>query len=164
MSLQTRLSALITAIKTETKALRTLISGTNNGNTSGLNTTATNLVDALNEVKVVADAAAGGGIAINDAAINATQTWSSSKIESRATEVATAQANSAVTTALEGEDLSDLADAVSALAAADLNLATAASVATLSTTVANKANSSDVYTQAELGNPETDLVALWAAA
>lgn len=56
-SLATRLSELITVIKTETKALRTLISGTSTGNNSALTTTATNLVAAINEVKVTADAA-----------------------------------------------------------------------------------------------------------
>lgn len=41
--------------------------------------TATDVEAALQEVKTVADAAAGGGVAINDAATNTTQTWSSQK-------------------------------------------------------------------------------------
>lgn len=42
--------------------------------------TATNVEAALAEVKVIADAAAGGGVAINDAATNTTNAWSSQKI------------------------------------------------------------------------------------
>lgn len=41
--------------------------------------TATDVEAALQEVKTVADAAAGGGVTINDAATNTTQTWSSQK-------------------------------------------------------------------------------------
>lgn len=41
--------------------------------------TATDVEAALAEVKTVADAAAGGGVSINDAATNTTQTWSSQK-------------------------------------------------------------------------------------
>lgn len=42
--------------------------------------TATDVEAALAEVKAIADAAAGGGTTINDAAINTTQAWSSQKI------------------------------------------------------------------------------------
>jgi len=155
MSLQTRLSALITAIKTETKTLRTFISGTNNGDVSSLNTTATNLVGAINEIKTTADNAASAS-EINDGVTALTSTWSSTKIKSEIT--------GDIAAALEGEDLSDLADAVAANAANDLNLTTLAQFNTLEATVNQKADASDVYTQAELGDPETDLVALWVAA
>lgn len=46
---------------------------------AGSKYTATTVEAALQEVKTVADAAAGGGVAINDAATNTTQTWSSQK-------------------------------------------------------------------------------------
>jgi hypothetical protein len=46
---------------------------------AGSKYTATDVEAALQEVKTVADAAAGGGVAINDAATNTTQTWSSQK-------------------------------------------------------------------------------------
>jgi hypothetical protein len=42
--------------------------------------TATDVEAALAEVKTIADAAAGGGVVINDAATNGTQAWSSNKI------------------------------------------------------------------------------------
>lgn len=166
MSLQSRLAALITAIKTETKAIRNFATGSDTGDASGLTTTATNLVAAINEVKVTADAAS-GGLVINDATPNTTEVYSSSKTEARLTEVqsaASADAAAQIVTALEGEDLSDIAASISALAAADMNLATAAQFTTLEATVNNKANTADIYTQTQLGDPETDLVALWNAA
>lgn len=46
---------------------------------AGSKFTATDVEAALQEVKTVADAAAGGGVTINDAATNTTQTWSSQK-------------------------------------------------------------------------------------
>ncbi|GHE88637.1 hypothetical protein GCM10016455_05970 [Aliiroseovarius zhejiangensis] len=152
MSLQTRLNALVTAIKTETKSLRTFISGANNGDVSGLNTTATNLVDALNEVKATADGAAGGGVAINDGATNTTQAWSSSKID---TEIA-----AAVNALIGGAPAAlDTLNELAAALADDANYA-----ASVTAQLATKANASDVYTQAQLGDPETDLVAIWNAA
>lgn len=47
---------------------------------AGSKFTATDVEAALQEVKTVADAAAGGGVTINDAATNTTQAWSSQKI------------------------------------------------------------------------------------
>lgn len=52
--------------------------------------TATDVEAALAEVKTVADAAAGGGVAINDAVTNTTDAWSSQKITDH---VSTAVAN-----------------------------------------------------------------------
>lgn len=60
MSLQTRLSDLITAIGTDYKQLRTWMTGSGTGSLAGLNTTdKASLVAAINEVKTTADA--GGG-------------------------------------------------------------------------------------------------------
>jgi hypothetical protein len=152
MSLQTRLNALITAIKTETKALRTFISGTNVGDVSGLNTTATNLVDAVNEVKVTADGAAGGGVTIDDASTNLTNAWSGSKINTEIT--------NSVNGILDGAPAA--LDTLNELAAAIGDDASYA--ASITAQLATKANTSAIYTQSELGDPETDLVALWNAA
>jgi hypothetical protein len=154
MTLQQRLSALIASMKSETKAIRSFVTGSDSGDATGLNTAATNLVAAINEVRATAESA--GGSSVNDASNNTTDAWSGSKV---ASSIATAISN-----ALEGQDLSDVADAIAAAAAERADLATAASVATLTTTVGNKANTADIYTQAQLGNPDTDLVALWNAA
>ena len=155
MTLQERLFALIESMKSETKAIRSFVTGTDSGDAAGLNTAADNLVAAINEIKAAADVDVGYA-SINDAVTNSTDAWSSSKI---GLEIAQAIVN-----ALEGQDLSDVADAIAAAAAERVDLATSASVDTLAATVANKANTADVYTQAQLGNPDTDLVALWNVA
>ena len=151
MSLVTRLGDLITRTGAEFKAIRTLISGSGTGTVSALTTTATDLVGAINETRTELSGIASLTIAINDLGVAPSTVWSSQQItnELAATlAAAEATANDAVVAALEGEDLSDLADAVAANAANDLNLATAASV----------------YTRAELGEPDTDLVALFNTA
>ena len=80
MPLDTNASNFAQRAGNEAKALRTLING-NALDLSSLTTTAkNNLVAAVNEVKTIADAAAGGGVSINDTATNTTQTWSSQKI------------------------------------------------------------------------------------
>lgn len=156
MPLDTRLNDLTVAIKTETKALRVMISGTNAGNVSGLNTAASNLVAAINEAFALANSAAAGNISINDGATNTSDAWSSSKIA--------AEITGAIATALEGEDLSDLAAAVAANAANAANLASLAQLTALEAVVNAKANAADVYTQTELGDIDADLVAIWNAA
>ena len=153
-SLITRLTAAFTAVKTETKALRTMISGANNGNVSGLNTTASNLVSAINEVKATADSA--GGAAIDDGVADVDTVYSSSKTM---TEINSAKA------AVKAEILGGAGPTVDTLKEiADLLQSNTNTDAALAAVVANKANSSDVYTQAEIGNPDTDLVAVWNAA
>lgn len=62
MSLATNVSDLATRIATEFKLIKTYISGSGTGDVSGLDTTATNLVDAINEV----NAASGGPIDLDD--------------------------------------------------------------------------------------------------
>jgi hypothetical protein len=134
-SLIQRLTDLATAIKAETKALRTMISGTNNGTVAGLNTTATNLVAAINEVLLLS----GGGASQQD-------------IDDAVAALRTELLGGAGATI---DTLKEIADLLA------VNDSTDAALAAL---VALKANSSDVYTQAQIGNPDTDLVALWNAA
>lgn len=78
MTQEQRLIALAQAIGTDIKSLTAAI-----GALSSLDTTAKgNLVAAINEVKLLADSAAGGGVAINDGAGDGdtTVTWSADKI------------------------------------------------------------------------------------
>lgn len=77
MSLSVRLSDLTTRVATEFKAIRVLISGSGTGDVSGLTTTATNLVGAINEVADAVGAASG----IDDGTVSTTTTWSSDKID-----------------------------------------------------------------------------------
>ena len=153
-SFQQRLLDLIGVMKTETKALRAFISGTNNGNVSGLATAATNLVSAINEVKATADAA--GGAAINDGAASGASVYSSSKTM---TEINAARA------AVKDEILGGAGPSVDTLIEIANALANNPGTdAALAAVVANKANTSDIYTQAQLGDPDTNLVTLWNAA
>ena len=107
---QVRLSNAFAKVVAKLNLLKTEI-----GSLPGLSTTdKSNIVAAINEVKAIADAAAGGGATINDTVTNTTTVWSGSKINTEIT--------SAIATALEGEDLSDLATAIANLQATDLNL------------------------------------------
>jgi len=110
MTLQVQIQNLTTRIGTEFKALRNLIGGSGTADVSALDTTATNLVEAINEVKAVADAAiSSGGAQINDTATNATEVWSSSKIDSEIS----AQLNGAIDGAPAALDtLNELAAAI----------------------------------------------------
>ena len=152
MSLQTRLSDLITRLGTEFKAIRILIGGSGTSTVSGLNTTATNLVGAINEVKVTADAAGTSNLAIDDTGTSSSSVWSSSKTNTEIT--------NAVNGVLDGAPAA--LDTLNELAAAIGDNANYA--ASITTALSLKANTADVYTKTEIGNPETDLVALFETA
>lgn len=217
LSLQTRISDLITSIGTDIKQHRTWITGSASGNLTGLTTTdKTSLVAAINEV----DAGGGGGsppdasetvkgivelatlaeVATGTDALRAVtaagvrQERAALKTEilgagvpaalDTLDELAAALGDDAnfaasVTTSLAGKqpldtDLTAIAALVSAadtmpyatgagtwaltaLSAAARGLLDDADVATMRTTLA-------VYSTTELGNPETDLVALYTTA
>lgn len=164
-----RLTDAFTAVKTETKALRTFISGTNNGDTSGLNAgLPTNLVAAINTVDGKADAAASSGYTDGEA---------DARVQAAIGSFATPAANQVAST----QDLVDRLDALKSeilggvAPAADTLLELFNEIQNTDTendnafdalvvTVGNKANASDIYTQAQLGDPDTDLVAIWDAA
>jgi hypothetical protein len=169
-TLATRLQDLATRISTECKALRTLLNG-NAADLSALTTTAkNNLVAALNEVKALADAAgASGGVAIDDAATNTTETWSSQKVSDYVA--------SQLSTMLGGAPAA--LDTLNELAAAigdDANFAS-----TMTTALGNRVRvdtaaqglsavqkqnartNIDAYGSVEIGNPDTDFVATFNA-
>lgn len=137
MSLETRLLALTNAIGADVKTLND-----NDGDLTSLSTTAKgNLVAAINEVKSIADAAAGGGTSIDDTAGDGdtTVTWSADKsfdeitaaIDSLRTELLGPDVNAALDT------FSEIADALND----DASLA-----ATLSTSIANRVRYDAVQT------------------
>lgn len=162
MSLKSNLESLATRIGTEFKTLRTLT-----GALSGLTTTSkASLVAAINEVN--AKPTGGGGAAINDAAVNATQTWSSQK----STDAITAAVNALV------DGAPGAIDTLKELAAA---LGNDPSFATTVTTALGKRlrfDDAQTLTAAEKiqangnlgslslvqsGDPEADLVAVFVA-
>jgi len=78
MSLASNVSSLATRIATEFKTVKTLISGNNQGDLSGLQTNAkSSLVAAINEVATTG----GSGDVIDDDATSESTTWSSHKID-----------------------------------------------------------------------------------
>lgn len=149
MSLQTRLSALIVRVGDEFKAIRILVGGTGEATVANLQTSATNLVGAINEVRTSGLTNAGAiGALINDAQITSSNTYSAQKIETLVT--------SSISNVIDAAP--GALDTLNELAAAlgdDPNFAT-----TITNQLALKANAADVYTKAEMGDPETDLVSL----
>lgn len=216
LSLQTRISDLITAIGTDIKQLRTWVTGSSSGNLTGLTTTAKgDLIAAINEVNAkpssapadasetvkgivelatLAEVATGTDSvrAVTPAGVRQERTALREEIlgsgvpEALDTldELAAALGDDAnfaasVTTALAGKqpldaDLTAIAALVSA--ADQFPYATGTGTWTLGTvtaaargllddaTVADMRNTLDVYSKTELGNPETDLVALYNTA
>lgn len=111
MSRQTRISDANLLLVAKLNELKTQI-----GDPGSLSTTnKANLVAAINEVFTIASAP--NGAQINDGAASLTEVWSSSKTASEIT--------AAITAALEGEDLSDLAAEITALMQADQGLVSA---------------------------------------
>lgn len=89
---------------------------------------------------------------INDTTTSTTTLWSSSKVNTEIT--------SSINAVLDGAPAA--LDTLNELAAAINDNASYAS--TVTAALATKANSSDVYTRTELGNPETNLVTLFETA
>lgn len=215
MSLQTRLSDLITALGTDYKQLRTWITGSSSGTLSGLTTTAkTDLVSAINEVKAgsaspadasetvkgiaelatLAEVATGTDVLriVTPAGVRQERVALKAEILGAGVpaaldtldELAAALADDAnyaasVTTALAGKQPldSDLTAIAALTSAADkVPYSTGAGTWTLADlTGAGRALIDDadaaaqratlsVYSQTEMGNPETDLAALYTTA
>ena len=145
MSLTTNLSNLVTRMATEFRALRVLISGTSTGDLSGLETNATNIVAAVNEVRTEVQGIAGSTV-INDAVVGTDTTYSSMKID--------ADIMAAVATTVDAAP--DSLNTLNELAAAlgdDENFA-----ASVTAQIATKANIADVPTNLDIGDVNTNFV------
>jgi hypothetical protein len=181
MSLQIKIGDLITAIGTDIKALRVFITGTSSGTLTGLTTTdKTSLVNAINEVK----AGSSGAPPVASTTVQGI-------VELATTAEATAGTDAVRAVTPAGLAASVSAGLNSLVGAAPGTLDTLAEIATalvadestasaLATTVAGKltkaSNLSDltdaavartnlsVYSRTELGDPETNLAALYATA
>lgn len=168
MSLATRLSDFATAIGTAIKASKTLING-NAADLSALTTTAKgNLVVAINEVKASIGAA---GVQINDASnASATETYSINKIRADdATNRAALKAEILGSVAAAQDTLEEIKAYVDSGQAVDLTaLANRLRVDVAQGLTAPQRvfgrDNLDVYSRAEIGNPEQDLVAVFNAA
>ncbi|HEX8586182.1 MAG TPA: hypothetical protein VF680_17450 [Allosphingosinicella sp.] len=156
MSLQTRISALITAIGVDIKTLTTRI-----GTLANLTTTdKTNLVSAINEVKASVGSA---GATINDTTPSGTTVYSSNKTDSQITAAITALINGAPGAL---DTLNELAVELAAQDSVSDGLVTAVAnrvrfdaPQTLDTT-----QQAQACTNIGVGNPEVDLAALYVTA
>ncbi len=215
LSLQTRLSDLITAIGTDYKQLRTWISGSSSGDLTGLTTTdKSSLVAAINEVDAQSSSPADASTTVKGIIEIATlaEVGTGTDAVRAVTPQGVKQETDAVRTAILGAGVPAALDTLDELAAAladDANFASTVttalagkqpldtdltaiagltsaadkvpystgagtwSLATLTsaargllddTDVATMRGTLSVYSQAELGDPETDLAALYATA
>lgn len=163
MSLQVRLQNLITAIGTDYKVLVGRI-----GDPSTLTTTAkSSTVAAINEVKASIGSA---GATINDTTPSGTSVYSSSKTNAAISSAVAGLVNGAgaaldtlqeLATAL-GND-ANFATTVSTALGLRLRVDTAAQGLT-TTQQANGQTNLNVYDKTVIGDPETDLVALYTTA
>lgn len=137
MSLATNVQNLATRVATEFKTLRGVL-----GSNAALTTTAKGtIVEAINEVN--AKPTSTGGAVINDAAVNTTQTWSSSK----STSAISAAVAGLVGTAPETLDtLKELSDALGG----DANFAT-----TVTNQIAGKADTVHTHTASQISDAST---------
>jgi hypothetical protein len=137
MTLAQRLDDLITRIGTEFKAIRVLIGGAGTSDVAALQTTATNIVAAINEVRALANSASSSG-GLSEAEVQAL-------------------IDTAVNNIIGGAPAAlDTLNEIAAAIADDANYA-----ASITSQLSTKAAIADVYTKAEIGNPDTDLVALF---
>lgn len=183
MSLQTRISDLITAIGTDYKQLRTWISGSSSGDLTGLTTTdKTSLIAAINEVDGAVATVPDASETVKGILELATlaEVGTGTDVLRAVTPAGVRQERVALKAEILGAGVPGALDTLDELAAAladDANYA-----ATITTALANrlridtaaqgltatqKTNGQtnlDVYSKADLGNPDTDLVALYTTA
>lgn len=173
-SLETRVKDLATRIATECKALRTLTNGNAASNVALLTTAKGNLVEAVNELKGRIDqVAANAGAVIDDAATNSSsKTYSINKIQSEI--AATAQATkdailggagAAYDTLKELQDFlqGEAADIASLMSAVGNRLRVDADQGLTAAQKLTARSNIDVYSKAEIGNPDADFAATFVA-
>lgn len=169
-TLSVRLTDLATRIATETKAIRTLLNGNAADNGALLTTAKTSLVAAINEVRALAlDATSTGGALITDTTTSTTDTWSSQKINDTINAQIASLAGPSAPAAL------NTLDELAAALGDDANFAT-----TVTTALGNRVRvdaaqaltavqktqalaNIGAVAAADIGNPDTDLVAVFNA-
>lgn len=169
MSLQTRLNELAMAVGTDYKQIRTWLTGSSSGSLASLTTTAKgDIVAAINEVNAKptggasAPAASETVAGISELATLA-EVATGTDIVRVVTVAGVRQERNALKAEILGgatgtwDTLQELRTAIEAAEESDV-------IASLTTVVGTKANLSEVYTRTALGDPETDLVAVYVAA
>jgi len=185
MSLQTRIADLVTAIGTDIKQLRVWTTGSASGSLTGLTTTTkTDIVSAINEVNAKPVGNTPGTATETQQGIVELATLAEVATGTDATRAVTAagvrQERLALKTEILGVNVPAALDTLDELAQsigdnADFAGATTAAlgnrlridVSNQALTTAQQVNGQtnlNVYSKTEIGNPETDLVAVYATA
>ena len=168
MSLKQRVLDGFTVASAALKATRMLVNG-NAVNLNGLTTTnKSNLMAAINELdaEILALQSAPAGAMINDTAAGAATTYSSNKILERIANVKAEILGSAGAAYDTLEELKAYADSGQAADLASLANRLRVDVNNQGLSAAQKQNGRDnldVYSRAEIGDPETDFVAAFNA-
>jgi hypothetical protein len=168
-SLKTRIENLATAIATKCKSLNTFING-NAADLSGLNTAAkTNLVAALNELEAEINVLQGAsvGATVNDASSSsASQVYSIDKVLALIAQCKAdilGGAAAAQDTLLELKAYVDSGEAGDLTALANRLRIDVGNQGLTSQQQQNVQDNASVYSRAEIGNPDTDFAAVFAA-
>jgi hypothetical protein len=183
LSLQTRLSDLITSIGTDYKQLRTWLTGSSSGNLTGLTTTdKSNVVNAINEVNGKTASVPDATTAVKGVVELATlaEVATGTDVVRAVTPEGVRQERIALKDEILGAGVPAALDTLDELAAAlgdDANFAASTTTALANRlrvdvnnqglTALQKTNGQtnlDVYAKGDFGNPDTDLVALYTAA
>lgn len=163
MSLVSQISNFAAAVGTDIKLIWTLLNG-KAANLSALTTTdKSNIVAAINEVRTLASNNSGGST-IDDATTSASKVWSSSKTSTEVSGAATAGANSAVSTVRGGvaSTYDTLAKVATKFGTQDTAISNRIRFDAAQTLTA--AQRTQVETNLNLGNTETDFAAAYVAA
>lgn len=184
MSLQTRLADLITQIGTDYKFLRSMITGTSGGDLTGLQTTVkTSVVAAINEARTTGGSGTPPDASETVKGVVELATLAEVATGTDALRAVTAAGVRQERTALKAEILGagvpgalDTLDELAAALGDDANFGSTVTTALTNRLRVDAAQgltapqqlqgrtNLDVYSKAEIGNPETDLVALYTAA
>jgi hypothetical protein len=166
MSLETNIKSALTDLATDWKTIKTWLFGSTAGSLADLNTTdKTSLVGAINELEAVSGAvdsaseSTAGIVELATLAEVATGTDTSRAV----TAAGVRQERDAVKAEILG-GAGPAFDTLNELKALVDAAEESADITSLTTLVGTKANSADVYTKAEIGNPEADLAAYYQAA
>lgn len=172
-TLQVRLQNLGTRIATECKAIRTLLNGNAVDNSALLTTAKGNLVAAINELKTSIDAIDAGAIIDDTAVAGGAVVWSVDKVIAELAATATSVAAAIIGGASGAYDT--LVEIQAILVGDDASIATimtalgnrvrvdTAAQGLTGTQKGNARTNIDAYGSVELGNPDTDLVAVFEA-
>jgi hypothetical protein len=183
MSLQTRIGDLITVIGTDYKQLRTWLTGSASGDLTSLTTTdKSSLVAAINEVDANVPTIPDASETVKGVVELATlaEVGTGTDTARAVTPAGVRQERIAVKAEILGAGVPAALDTLDELAAAladDVSFAASTTTALgnrvrvdtaaqglNSTQQSNARTNIDVYSKAEIGNPETDLAALYTAA